>query len=273
MNLMRLLHLDSVLMHNTRGKKIAIFGTSGFAREVFDIAFDVGYREFVFISGKKVLDTFSGSFLGYQIIDEAKIPFLVSNGFEFAIGIGDNKIRKRIAQKYPNLKYVNLLHKTATFGHSQKKLIEEKQGNIIAAGVRITNNVEIGNFCIFNLNCTIGHDCVIEDFVNVAPGANISGNVYLSEGAFIGTNAAVLQGKSAEEKLIIGKFAVVGAGAVVAKNVPHNVIVVGVPAKPLSNNKSSISKKRSQIEHQRHSNTGGGRTRKGFDLHPQSIAA
>jgi len=209
----------------------------------------------------------------YQIINEDEIPFLLFNHFEFAIGIGDNRIRKRILQRYPKLKYVNLIHKTATFGCDQKTQIEEGRGNIIAAGVRITNNVQIGNFCIFNLNCTVGHDCIIEDFVNIAPGANISGNVYLSEGCLIGTNASILQGESIEKKLIIGRFSIVGAGAVVTKDVPDGLTVVGLPARPLLRNKSFINQKDSASDFQRHPNTGGGRTCKGLDLYPQSIAA
>jgi len=256
-------------MQNRKRKKIAIFGTSGFAREVIDIAFNNGYREFVLISNKNEMNGLSG----YQIINEDEISFLLFNHFEFAIGIGDNRIRKRILQKYPKLKYVNLIHKTATFGYDQKTQIEKRRGNIIAAGVRITNNVQIGNFCIFNLNCTVGHDCIIEDFVNIAPGANISGNVYLSEGCFIGTNASILQGESIEKKLIIGRFSIVGAGAVVTKDVPDGLTVVGLPARPLLRNKSFINQKDSASDFQRHPNTGGGRTCKGLNLYPQSIAA
>jgi acetyltransferase-like isoleucine patch superfamily enzyme len=89
----------------------------------------------------------------------------------------------------------------------------------------------MGNFGIFYLNSTIAHDCIIEDFVTVLPGANISGNVKLSMGAYIGANTCVLQGKSVTEKLIIGKYSIVGAGAVVTKNVPDNTIVKGIPAK------------------------------------------
>jgi serine acetyltransferase len=118
-------------------------------------------------------------------------------------------------------------------GHGQLERLKMKKGNIITAGARFTNNIEWGDFGIFNLNCTVGHDCFLQDFVNIAPGANISGNVWIGQGAYIGTNAAVLQGKAVENKIRIGKFSVVGAGAVVTRSVPENTLVMGVPGKPV----------------------------------------
>ena len=72
---------------------------------------------------------------------------------------------------------------------------------------------------------------MIEDFVNLAPGANISGNVHLMEGAYVGTNASILQGKSIDNKLEIGAYATIGAGAAVIKSVQSFATVVGVPAR------------------------------------------
>ncbi|MHB1407166.1 MAG: LbetaH domain-containing protein, partial [Desulfitobacteriaceae bacterium] len=146
------------------------------------------------------------------------------------VGIGQNKIRKAIYNKFSYLKFPDLIHPSATFGWGQLQEILKHSGNIIAAGVRFTNNITMGDFGIFNYNSTVGHDCVIGDYVNIAPGANISGNVYLAEGCYIGTGAQILQGKSIDNKLAVGAYAVVGAGAVVVKEVPVSVTVKGVPA-------------------------------------------
>ena len=51
-------------------------------------------------------------------------------------------------------------------------------GVIICAGVRLTNNIKVGNFSILNLNATVGHDTIIEHFVNVAPGKYIWEHTY-----------------------------------------------------------------------------------------------
>jgi sugar O-acyltransferase (sialic acid O-acetyltransferase NeuD family) len=216
------------MMKNNK-RKIAIFGTSGFSREVLDICVDIGIEEIVFL----VSDDATKEYFGHETFSEEKILKLQKNGFSFIVGIGDNKIRKNIYSKYPTLKYVNVIHSAASFGDKQKTKMEIKQGNVATAGVRMTNNIQIGSFGIFNLNCTVGHDCIFEDFVNIAPSANISGNVIVCEGAYIGTNATILQGKSITEKIRIGRYATVGAGAVVTKNVQDFSVVIGVPAREI----------------------------------------
>ena len=62
------------------------------------------------------------------------------------------------------------------------------------------------------------------------PGANISGNVRIADATLIGSGATILQG------LTIGKNCIVGAGAVVTKDLPDNCTAVGVPARIIKKN-------------------------------------
>ena len=78
---------------------------------------------------------------------------------------------------------------------------------------------------IINLSCTIGHDAHLQDFVTLAPGVHVSGNVTIETGCYIGTGVTIL------EKIRIGEWSIIGAGAVVTGNIPANRTVVGVPAK------------------------------------------
>jgi sugar O-acyltransferase (sialic acid O-acetyltransferase NeuD family) len=184
------------------------------------------------------LDPETTRYFGKPVVNETEIPQLKKQGFVFVIGAGDNPTRQKIYNRYPDLLFPNIVHISASMGHGQLERLKMKKGNIITAGVRFTNKIEWGDFGIFNLNCTVGHDCIIQDFVNIAPGANISGNVWIDQGAYIGTNAAVLQGSSVENKIRIGKFSVVGAGAVVTKDINDNTTVVGIPARSLEKAKS-----------------------------------
>jgi sugar O-acyltransferase (sialic acid O-acetyltransferase NeuD family) len=209
---------------------IGIFGASGFAREVADVCFAMGYRDILFIDHVKPGPRISA----YPVYDETAVEELQKNGFSFVIGVGDNKLRKTIFEKFFHLSYVNLVHPSSTWGIGQREALEGTRGNIVTAGVRFTNNIRMGNFGNFHINCTISHDCILEDFVNIAPGANVSGNVFLSEGAYIGTNATVNQGRSIDEKMRIGRFSTVGAGAVVTRHVSDYSTVAGIPARPIS---------------------------------------
>ena len=159
-----------------------------------------------------------------------RLHFLAKENYKFIIGIGDIKVGKKIKERFNDIEYINLIHPFATLGYRQKEDVEKKKGNVIFGGVKISNSVSLGNFGIYYYNSTIGHDCIMEDFVTICPGANISGNVKLCEGAFIGANACVLQGNFTDKK-IIGRNSVVGAGAVVTKNIAENIIVKGIPAK------------------------------------------
>jgi acetyltransferase-like isoleucine patch superfamily enzyme len=88
----------------------------------------------------------------------------------------------------------------------------------------------VGAFCVFNLNATVGHDCVFEDFANVAPGATISGNVRVATRSWIGTGAAINQGSNTE-KLLIGVDTTIGSGSVVVKSTDASAVYAGIPAK------------------------------------------
>lgn len=207
--------------------KLAIFGASGFAREVADVALVDGYEEISYLD----VSPGSGEYFGFPLFDEVHSDVLQSTGWSFVVGVGNNALRRKIYSKFPSLRYVNVTHPSASFGRRQKELLQSTRGNIITAGVRFTNNIRFGDFGIFNLNCTIGHDCMIEDFVNIAPGANVSGNVMLSTGSYVGTNASIIEGRTIDEKLVVGSSSTVGAGSVVTRAVPPDVIVKGVPAK------------------------------------------
>lgn len=207
-------------------KQIGIFGTSGFARETADVAIALGYTP-VFIA-KDQAEAESWSF-DDAIILEAEIDRL--KNLDFALGIGENRVRERLFRKYEtSLRFVNLIHPSASFGARQRERMARKQGVIVCAGVRFTNNIEVGHCTIVNLNVTIGHDGIIEDFVNISPGASISGNVHLQASCWIGTGAVINQGEN-DCKLIIGAGTVIGSGSVVVKHCEPNAVYVGIPAK------------------------------------------
>ena len=115
----------------------------------------------------------------------------------------------------------------------------------IGSYVEIQGNVEIGNNVIISSHsfiCSlvkieddvfIGHGVMtINDKYPPSDGTSLKGPV-VEDNVTIGANAILLPGVK------IGKNAVVAAGAVVTKDVPSEVVVVGIPAK--------IYKKRSEV--------------------------
>ena len=106
-------------------------------------------------------------------------------------------------------------------------------GSCLCEGSIVTVDVTIGAHVQVNLDCTLGHDAILDDYVTLAPGVHVSGWVHVRRGAYIGTGANIING-TAEEPLVIGEGAVVGAGACVIADVVPRSTVVGVPAKAKS---------------------------------------
>jgi acetyltransferase EpsM len=101
-------------------------------------------------------------------------------------------------------------------------------GATVLAGAIVGPRASIGRGVIVNHAASVDHDCRVGDYVNISPGARLGGCVQLDDEVFIGLNAAIIQG------LRVGENAIVGAGAVVTRNVAPGVTVVGVPARPVS---------------------------------------
>lgn len=153
------------------------------------------------------------------------------NGFPgpvaVAIAVADPALRKKIRNSIqnPGVNFPVLIHPGVLLGDLEVDDIGE--GSIITAGNILTTNIQIKRFVIVNLSCTIGHDVVIHDFCSIMPGCSISGVVTLESEVQLGTGSRVLPGLKVAEK------SRVGAGAVVTRNIPRDVTVVGVPAKAI----------------------------------------
>jgi sugar O-acyltransferase (sialic acid O-acetyltransferase NeuD family) len=205
---------------------IGIFGTSGMAREAGDVAWACGIEPFYVARDEAEVAAWPGA---GEVVLEKDVG--VYSRYPFVIGIGDNEIRRKVALRFEGqLLFTNLIHPSATFGYGQRKVIDEAQGVIVAAGVRFTSNIGVGNFVLFNQNATVAHDCLVDHFAHVAPGANISGNVHLKEGVWVGAGAVINQGDE-KHRLTIGMNSVIGSGAVVTEDCEPNGIYAGVPAK------------------------------------------
>jgi acetyltransferase EpsM len=146
--------------------------------------------------------------------------------YRYIIGIGDNRVRRQLAQRIGNLDLPNLApwslrHPGAIVGQD----VEIGAGTCLAPGTIVTTRVRIGHHCILNVNASVSHDCVIGDFVNINPRVAICGSVSVGEGCYVGAGSTVI------ERVTIGEWTTVGAGATVTRAIPAHVTAVGVPAR------------------------------------------
>lgn len=107
--------------------------------------------------------------------------------------------------------------------------IKIDHGSILCPFVTITSNIIIGKSFHANIYSYVAHDCIIGDYVTFAPSVKCNGNVTIEDYVYIGTGAVIKQGKL-NNPIVIGKGAVISAGAFVTRNVPAGITVFGNPA-------------------------------------------
>lgn len=110
--------------------------------------------------------------------------------------------------------------------------VEIGEGAILSDFSMLTADATVGRSFHMNIYSYVAHDCVIGDFVTLAPRVSVNGRVHIHNDAYIGTGATILPGK-ADKPLVIGEGAIIGAHALVSKDVAANTTVVGIPARPI----------------------------------------
>ena len=123
------------------------------------------------------------------------------------VAIGDNSVRKKEAlnleaewkkEGKPD-RFGVAIHPSATVS-PQAKIGE---GSVICAGAVIVADAVIGKHCIVNTCASVDHDCVLQDFVHIAPGAHLCGGVQVGEGGFVGTGVCLAPGYKVPEWTLI----------------------------------------------------------------------
>lgn len=172
------------------------------------------------------------------------------------VHIGDNCIIGHNVVIKQNVKIGNncIIQSGAVIGEDGFGFFKDNDKNLQHiphyGGVNIGDNVFIGsNTCIYrgtlddtiihdyvkisNL-CQISHNCIIKSNTRIVAGSVILGSVTIGENCWIGTSVIRDQRK-------VGDNTIVGIGAVVTKDIPENVTVVGNPAKIIPTKKKIMN--------------------------------
>lgn len=198
-------------------KKVIIIGAGGHARVIEDIILKTGDSIVGFLD-----DNVTGKLDGIPIlgkIKEANDIYEKYPASKFIIAIGNNNIRKEISQKYL-LPYYTAIHPNSIIANN----VRIKEGSVIMAGSCINPYVTIGTHVIINTGAIVEHNCEIADFVHISPRGVLGGTVYVGEATHIGIGAVV------KNNIKIEKDIIVGAGAVVVKDIQESGTYIGVPA-------------------------------------------
>ena len=152
---------------------------------------------------------------------EEVLSVVFNRGIRLAVnavgGIGDIKIRSIVFKKLleNGFECPTVIHPKAFFEPSSE----------IYSGVQIFPHAYIGsetkiNFgAIINTGAIISHDCILDDHVNISPGAILAGMVHVEQSVLIGMGVTVNLGVN------IGEGARIGNGATIKGDVPQKTII------------------------------------------------
>lgn len=200
---------------------VILAGAGRFAEEITDIAADAGLEVAAWIEG-----------LDPDLADPGHLPPIIWVGDQ-----GTLDSRLRILPAIGSVRRRALIERLVAEGRELATLIHPSAvvarsasvgpGCVLFAGVIVGARTTIGLGTIVNRGALIGHHTVIGSHVFVGPGANVAGGVTIGDEAYIAMAAVVRDDRT------IGARATVGAGAVAVDDVAADIVVVGIPARPV----------------------------------------
>ena len=141
------------------------------------------------------------------------------------VAIGDNRRRRDLFEQLSleGERVVRAIHPSAIVAADARI----GPGTVVAAGAVAATGSVVGQNAILNTGCTVDHNCQVGNHAHVAPGCHLGGDVRIGEGTLLGIGSVILPQR------LVGEWSVVGAGAVVNRDVGPRIVVVGVPARAI----------------------------------------
>lgn len=207
-------------------KDLILIGASGYGREIYDMLERINEKEkkynvIGFIDdNKEIWGTKINTVEVLGGIDYVKENFYDKDIYA-AIAIASAGVKKRIVNELDKyVEWETLIDPTAIVSN----YCNIGKGTLIGAFNQIGPNAKVGEFCSILYACSIGHDAVLKDYVSVMDYCDITGYDYLEEGVYLGSSVSIIP------SIRVCKDSVLGAGAVVCKDIIETGTYVGVPA-------------------------------------------
>jgi sugar O-acyltransferase (sialic acid O-acetyltransferase NeuD family) len=163
-------------------------------------------------------------FYGYPVLGGLElVGTLASDGVGFVNLItGNTRVRHETTQQIVAAggRLTNFVHPSIDLTMTRLGV-----GVYLQEAVQLQAGVELGDNTSIHVGAVLGHESTVGQSAFIAHAVSISGCCAVGDGTFIGTNATLLP------RIKVGKWATIGAGSVVTKNVPDFAVVVGNPAR------------------------------------------
>ena len=207
-------------------KNIVLIGGGDQAHYTIDIIHKEGKYKIVGIIDAQ--EEIGSTKFGYKIIGRQDAIKEIAVLYEIdgaVISIGDNWTRYYVASQVkklvPDFKFFNAIHPSCIIGEH----VKFGEGVVAMAGCIFNPRSTVGDHTFFATGAQVEHNCIIGNYASISAGSITGGYVELGE------FAAITLGVTVFDRIKIGKNSVVGAGSLVVKDLPDNVLAYGNPAK------------------------------------------
>ncbi len=204
-------------------RRILLIGGGGHCRSVLDSLFELKCFEDIGIIDSKDLHYPDVSVVG----TDDDLPELIEKGWKEAFitvgSIGNTCIRRRLYQYVKNQGFIlpAIIDPSAIV--ARNVIVEE--GVYIGKKATINTGTRICTGAIINTGAIIEHDCFVDEFSHISPGAILCGQVRIGHDSHIGAGTVVRQ------LINIGNNTLIGAGSVVVKDMPDSITAYGNPCR------------------------------------------
>lgn len=207
-------------------RPLVVLGAGGHAKMVIEAARSGSWYEPLVCLSATQVDV--QHLLGVRIEVETpeRLEQLRRAGYWAIVAIGENRIRRKLQSSLEQRGWPIATVISGTAWCSPSASIEP--GTVLMPLSAVGAEARVGRGGIINTSASIDHDCLLSDFVHIAPGSHLAGNVTVANEVFCGVGVSVIPERT------IGARTIVGAGAVVVSDIPNDSVWVGCPARPMA---------------------------------------
>ena len=140
---------------------------------------------------------------------------------QVVVAVGAPGLKRSLVSRWAGSAFRTVVAETAWVDRSA----DLRDGAVVGPQAAVSLRAVVGRHALVNVSASVSHDTTVGEYATISPGVHIAGHCTVGDGVFLGIGSSVIQG------VRIAAGSVIGAGAVVVRDIDEPGIYVGVPAR------------------------------------------